>query len=160
MYTVMLRWIVQSPASDGLVRRLALPRWAALLLLCLVACEGSASRASAPSTAEPRPPAPAQTTSAVAEPSTPPPPSAAPAEPAATVEPPTPAAPPHEPGQPQAKKGLRVIHPRPGEAGCIEMVGSCTPPPNSLCTTNAFYLDCGARATPPKSREELQCVCP
>jgi hypothetical protein len=137
--------------------RRRLPCWGALLLLGLVACEGSASRASAPSTVEPKP---AQTPTAAEEPSAPSPPPAAPTEPAATVEPPTPAAPPQGPGQPQAKKGLRVIHPRPGEAGCIEMVGSCTPPPNSLCTTNAFYLDCGARGTPPKSRDELQCVCP
>jgi hypothetical protein len=57
-------------------------------------------------------------------------------------------------------KTLRDIHPNPGSTGCLEMYGTCTPPPDQLCTSSAFYLDCGKIGQLPSNGEMLRCVCP
>jgi len=54
----------------------------------------------------------------------------------------------------------RTIHPQPGSSDCIEMYGSCTPPPDPLCTSNAFVLACGESGQLPSSGERIVCACP
>jgi hypothetical protein len=56
--------------------------------------------------------------------------------------------------------GVREIHPNPGNTGCLEMYGTCTAPPDQLCTTSAFYLDCNAKGQLPSTGEWLHCRCP
>jgi hypothetical protein len=56
--------------------------------------------------------------------------------------------------------GVREIHPTPGNTGCLEMYGTCTAPPDQLCTTSAFYLDCNAKGQLPSTGEWLHCLCP
>jgi hypothetical protein len=60
----------------------------------------------------------------------------------------------------QAHAEQRTIHPQPGNSDCIEMYGSCTPPPDQLCTSNAFVLACGERGELPSNGELIACVCP
>ncbi len=60
----------------------------------------------------------------------------------------------------KAPKGTREIHPTPGNTGCLEQYGTCTPPPDQLCTTSAFYLDCNAKGQLPSNGEWLHCICP
>jgi hypothetical protein len=55
---------------------------------------------------------------------------------------------------------LRIIHPTQGRSDCMEMYGSCSPPPDPLCTSSAFVLECGQKERHPSGREWLQCVCP
>lgn len=97
-----------------------------------------------------------------------------PQPPSAANTPNTPAAPPprtlEEPSfgrglvgeQPisQGKKAVRTIHPQPGQTGCVEMYGDCTPEPNSICTSKALYIDCGKQALVPSTGEPVDCVCP
>jgi hypothetical protein len=54
----------------------------------------------------------------------------------------------------------RTIHPAAGSEECVEMYGSCTPPPDPLCTSNAFVLACGESGELPSSGERLTCACP
>ena len=55
----------------------------------------------------------------------------------------------------------RVIHPTADAKDCIEMYGTCTEPPERLCTTSAFVLSCGERGQlPAGNREWLRCDCP
>ena len=54
---------------------------------------------------------------------------------------------------------VREIRPLEGAAGCVEMYGTCTPPPDQLCTTSALHVDCGQRGQVPPSGEWVQCVC-
>jgi hypothetical protein len=60
----------------------------------------------------------------------------------------------------KAPKGVREIHPTPGNTGCLEMYGTCTPPPDQICTSSAFYLDCNAKGQLPSNGEWLRCICP
>lgn len=53
----------------------------------------------------------------------------------------------------------RVIRPTTGSEGCVEMYGTCTPPPDRLCTSTALHVDCGQRSQVPSSGEWVQCVC-
>ena len=62
--------------------------------------------------------------------------------------------------QAQAEHKQRTIHPQPGNSDCIEMYGSCTPPPDQLCTSNAFVLACGESGELPSNAERIVCVCP
>jgi hypothetical protein len=55
---------------------------------------------------------------------------------------------------------VREIHPQRGRDGCLEMYGSCTPGPDRVCTSEAYYLDCGERGQLPVTGEPLRCVCP
>jgi hypothetical protein len=146
-----------------------------LILLCLVAAVGCKRSASAP-----EPVAPVQAVAPRA-PSAPPA-AAVPAEPA-------PAAPPKEgapdapdtataaPVQPAPEEkppigapapvatpkkhhgGTREIHRTPGNTACIEMYGTCTPPPDPLCTSSALYVECGQRGQVPASGEWVHCIC-
>lgn len=59
-----------------------------------------------------------------------------------------------------SQKNPRVIHPASGSTGCLEMYGSCTAPPDQLCTTSAFYLDCGKTEQLPSNGDWIRCVCP
>lgn len=61
--------------------------------------------------------------------------------------------------QPRAVSA-RTIHPQPGSSDCIEMYGSCTPPPDPLCTSNAFVLACGESGDLPSNGERIVCACP
>lgn len=54
----------------------------------------------------------------------------------------------------------RTIHPAAGSKECVEMYGTCTPPPDPLCTSNAFVLACGESGELPSTGERLACVCP
>jgi len=54
----------------------------------------------------------------------------------------------------------RTIHPASGSEECVEMYGTCTPPPDPLCTSNAFVLPCGESGELPSNGERLSCVCP
>jgi hypothetical protein len=97
-------------------------------------------------------------------------------KPAAAVKPEPPAAIPAATAQPQAAKSdaatsavpkregkgrrVREVHPQPGQDGCIEMYGSCTPGPDRICTSEMYYLDCGERGQLPATSEPLRCVCP
>ncbi|HKU43615.1 MAG TPA: hypothetical protein VJR89_35875 [Polyangiales bacterium] len=53
----------------------------------------------------------------------------------------------------------REIHRTEGSTGCVEMYGTCTPPPDRLCTSSALYVDCGQRAQVPSSGEWVHCSC-
>ena len=55
---------------------------------------------------------------------------------------------------------VRTIHPSGDAKDCIEMYGTCTPPPDRLCTSSAFVLSCGESGQLPESKEMLRCVCP
>jgi hypothetical protein len=66
---------------------------------------------------------------------------------------------PGTPAQAKTRGKVRQIAPLEGSTGCVEMFGSCTPPPERLCTSSAFYLDCGERGTLPSTGEMLHCVC-
>jgi hypothetical protein len=56
-------------------------------------------------------------------------------------------------------KSPREIQLSPGNTGCVEMYGTCTPPPDQLCTTSAFYLDCNKTGQLPSTGEWLRCIC-
>ena len=58
------------------------------------------------------------------------------------------------------KPAVRTVHPQPGSSDCIQMYGSCTPPPNPLCTSNAFVLTCGESGELPSNGEPIVCMCP
>ena len=62
----------------------------------------------------------------------------------------------HEPTPPKP----RTIHATAGSNECLEMYGSCTEPPDQLCTSNALVLQCGERGQLPSTGEQLTCVCP
>jgi|GEM_PF-5317433 len=63
--------------------------------------------------------------------------------------------------QASAAPSTRTIHPASGgEKECVEMYGSCTPPPDPLCTSNAFVLACGESGELPSTGERLSCTCP
>lgn len=117
------------------------------------------------SAAAPQPPA-ATVSAAAPQPTAPEAPAArqAPPQPAATPEPakPRPTAPTSEPRSKSRKRAgeVRDIHPQPGQPGCLEMYGTCTKGPEPICTTSAYYLDCGERGTRPGTSEPLRCVCP
>jgi hypothetical protein len=67
-----------------------------------------------------------------------------------------------EPVKPDAKKRsgrTRQIRRTIGNPACIEMYGTCTPPPDQICTSSALYVDCGQRAQVPSSGEWVHCVC-
>lgn len=123
--------------------------------LLVTACHGSAGSPAAPAspTTEPAS-APAEralaSPAAAAEPTPRAEPSAVPAEPIAPIAP--------QLNQVPAK--TRVIRRTADTGGCVEMYGTCTPPPEKLCTSSAFYLDCGQRGQLPNSGEWLQCECP
>lgn len=55
---------------------------------------------------------------------------------------------------------VREIHPQRGQSGCLQMYGSCTSGPDRICTSEAYYLDCGKRGQLPGTGEPLHCVCP
>jgi hypothetical protein len=64
--------------------------------------------------------------------------------------------------KPDAKKRTgrtREIRRTPGNTGCIEMYGTCTPPPDPICTSLALYVDCGQRGQVPTSGEWVHCTC-
>jgi hypothetical protein len=83
--------------------------------------------------------------------------SAAPVAPTVAPEPPPSAA----KTTPPAGAKLRTIHPQGDATDCIEMYGTCTPPPDRLCTSSAFVLSCGETGQlPTGQREWLRCVCP
>jgi hypothetical protein len=87
-----------------------------------------------------------------------------PADPQATLDKPSAADPPAsaQPAVAKKSKGAknpREIHLNPGNTGCIEMYGTCTPPPDQLCTSSAFYLDCNKTGQLPSTGEWLHCVC-
>ncbi|HET8938343.1 MAG TPA: hypothetical protein VFN67_33090 [Polyangiales bacterium] len=63
-----------------------------------------------------------------------------------------------EPTQPSPS--TRTIHPTSGGNECVEMYGSCTEPPDQLCTSNALALQCGEHGQLPSTGEQLTCVCP
>jgi hypothetical protein len=79
------------------------------------------------------------------------------AQPPATVQPAI--APPASAKKSRSAKNPREIHLNPGNPGCIEMYGTCTPPPDQLCTTSAFYLDCNKTGQLPSTGEWLHCSC-
>ena len=60
----------------------------------------------------------------------------------------------------EAERKTRTIHPTTDSKDCIEMYGSCTPPPDRLCTSSAFVLSCGETGQLPSSKEWLRCECP
>lgn len=65
----------------------------------------------------------------------------------------------HEPTQSSPRS--RTIHPTADSNGeCIEMYGSCTEPPDQLCTSSALVVQCGERGQLPSTGEQLECVCP
>lgn len=64
------------------------------------------------------------------------------------------------PVQTKQAASARTIHPASGSEECIEMYGTCTPPPDPLCTSNALVLQCGESAELPSSGERLTCACP
>ena len=90
-------------------------------------------------------------------------PKAAPAHPQPDAPESAAAAPAVAPDAPQGSKPaatVREIHPAEGSAGCVEMYGTCTPPPDRLCTSSALYVDCGKRVQVPGSGDWVNCVCP
>jgi hypothetical protein len=105
-----------------------------------------------PATATADKPGPTATADAPA-PAAPAKPGALEAPPGATLER------PGTPAQAKTRGKVRQIAPLEGSTGCVEMFGSCTPPPERLCTSSAFYLDCGERGTLPSTGEMLHCVC-
>ena len=66
----------------------------------------------------------------------------------------------HEAAAPSTTQHARTIHPTSDSKECIEMYGSCTEPPDQLCTSNALVLQCGERGELPSTHELLTCVCP
>lgn len=62
--------------------------------------------------------------------------------------------------EPAAKPSARAIHPAADAKECVEMYGSCTEPPDQLCTSNALVIECGESAALPSTGERLSCVCP
>lgn len=62
--------------------------------------------------------------------------------------------------QATAAPRARTIHPAAGSEECVEMYGTCTPPPDPLCTSNAFVLACGESGELPSTGERLSCACP
>jgi hypothetical protein len=60
----------------------------------------------------------------------------------------------------QARPRSRTLHPAPGSQDCMEMYGSCTEPPERLCTSSALVLACGESAELPSTGEQLLCACP
>jgi hypothetical protein len=62
--------------------------------------------------------------------------------------------------QASAAPRARTIHPASGSDECVEMYGTCTPPPDPLCTSNALVLKCGESAELPSNGERLSCACP
>jgi hypothetical protein len=97
-----------------------------------------------------------------------PPAAAAPAAPSGKVEPDdrASAAKPSELRGAQAspervRARARTIHPlNGGDKECTEMYGTCTPPPDRLCTSSALVLGCGESAELPSTGERLTCACP
>lgn len=95
-------------------------------------------------------------------------PASAATAPAPAPEPPITPSPTQKPDAPtpplaaKPKRGAKTrdIHPQSGAAGCVEMYGTCTPPPEKLCTTSALYVDCGKQAQVPSSTDWVNCVCP
>lgn len=130
---------------------------------CLVFVAGCGRPASPPiAPVEPVPargPGPAPSPAAEAEP----PPKEAPSNPApdaprspAAV---APSAEGKDPGLANPPKTARTIRPHQGASGCVEMYGTCTPPPERLCTTTALHVDCGQRGQVPSSGEWVECLC-
>ena len=62
--------------------------------------------------------------------------------------------------QASAAPRARTIHPASGSEECVEMYGTCTAPPDPLCTSHAFVLACGESGVLPSSGERLSCACP
>lgn len=62
--------------------------------------------------------------------------------------------------QESAPKRARTLTPADGAKECVEMYGSCTEPPDQLCTSHALVIACGERAALPSTGEQLSCVCP
>ncbi|HKP58047.1 MAG TPA: hypothetical protein VJV78_15050 [Polyangiales bacterium] len=115
----------------------------------------SAEPAAAPTQAEPPPAAPPKEGTTDAPQTA----TAAPAERAAEEKPPAGALPAPDAQKKKARGRTREIHRTPGNTACLEMYGTCTPPPDQICTSSALYVDCGQRAQVPTSGEWVHCVC-
>ena len=138
------------------------------LAACTLLCSWTLGACSRP-TSEREPPAAAVASEANARPAhapaalptankapAPVPQASAPAAPA----PAAPASSAPAPTAPARKPRVRTLHPQPGASECVEMYGSCTPEPDSVCTTEAFVLACDERGKHPKSGAALRCLCP
>jgi hypothetical protein len=60
----------------------------------------------------------------------------------------------------EARAKVETIHPQAGQRDCTEMYGSCTDPPDRICTSTALVVGCGETAQRPNSHVWLKCVCP
>jgi type IV secretory pathway VirB10-like protein len=153
-----------------------IPTFIALALLASVSCNRSASAPEPVAPVQhvaPRAPSAEPAAAVAAEPTPPPPPKeAVPDAPEAPTAAPTePEKPPigspaaAEAPKPNATKvkkrsgRTREIQRTPGNTACIEMYGTCTPPPDQICTSSVLYVDCGQRAQLPSSGEWVHCVC-
>jgi hypothetical protein len=64
------------------------------------------------------------------------------------------------PTKPPAAAKHEIIHPQAGQTDCTEMYGTCTPPPDRICTSTAFVLSCNETGQRPNTNTWLKCVCP
>jgi hypothetical protein len=61
--------------------------------------------------------------------------------------------------KPEGKADVQTIHPQPGQTDCVEMYGTCTPPPDRICTSTAFVLSCNETGQRPNTNTWLKCIC-